>query len=336
MTASVSVVIPTYNRQSYVETAIASVLAQTHSEFELIVVDDGSTDSTLEVLIEQARADSRMRIVENSGPCGPGGARNAGIAEARGDWVAFLDSDDVWEVDALATLLSAVRPGAVLVSGDYRLVHDSEPPRTMREQLFETMLPWWESHSVARQVVDCQRLREDVTFLGDRSSMIGTAIGGFLWLGTSSTMARRTDVNALGGFDAKRARTEDFDLWLRLSARGDVAFVDQVLASCDVGGRATGDGPRYETHGERAHDAYQEDCFQLDFLKTMPARATLGEAQRLFLAERISAARRRCGYAARKRRPLAAFWHYAAALLACKEQRKEWRRHGREYFQRRW
>jgi glycosyltransferase involved in cell wall biosynthesis len=96
-----SVVVPLWNKRHTVEATIASALAQTWSDFELIVVDDGSTDGGMALL---DRFDDRRirRIIQSN--AGPGGARNAGLRVARGEWIAFLDADDIWLPDHLAEL----------------------------------------------------------------------------------------------------------------------------------------------------------------------------------------------------------------------------------------
>src|SRR5262245_36702982 len=91
---AVSVITPAYNAASYLPETIASVLAQTHRDFELLIIDDGSTDDTLEVARRFAAADARISVasVPNSGPAA---ARNAALRAARGEFIALLDSDDV-------------------------------------------------------------------------------------------------------------------------------------------------------------------------------------------------------------------------------------------------
>ena len=107
----VSVIIPTYNRAALVKEAVASVLAQTWREFELIVVDDGSTDDTPEALAPYA---SRIRLLRRENRGGVSAARNAGMAAARGEWLAFLDSDDLWLPEKLARQMAylAAHPDA--------------------------------------------------------------------------------------------------------------------------------------------------------------------------------------------------------------------------------
>ena len=93
----VSVIIPTYNRAAWLKEAIESVLSQTYKQFELIVVDDGSTDPTGELLLQYG---TKLSVL-HTGHGGPSAARNCGIAAARGEYIAFLDSDDVWLPDKL-------------------------------------------------------------------------------------------------------------------------------------------------------------------------------------------------------------------------------------------
>ena len=121
----VSVVIPTYNRAPLVGQAIESVRAQRMGEFELIVVDDGSTDDTQAVLHALAAAEPRLRIVRQENG-GSGSARNAGVAQARATFVALLDSDDLWEPGFLTSQLAVfeAHPETGLVLSDARYVGD--------------------------------------------------------------------------------------------------------------------------------------------------------------------------------------------------------------------
>lgn len=92
----VSVIMPVYNRESLISTAIQSVMKQTYSHWELIVIDDRSTDNTKQVVEDYENQDSRIQYVFNDRTRGPGGARNCGILKAQGELIAFLDSDDEW------------------------------------------------------------------------------------------------------------------------------------------------------------------------------------------------------------------------------------------------
>lgn len=93
----ISVIMPAYNCEKYIEDAIKSVLAQTYKGWELIVIDDGSQDGTATIVEELAYKDSRIRKYKNTQNMGVSATRNRGISLARGEWIAFLDSDDMWE-----------------------------------------------------------------------------------------------------------------------------------------------------------------------------------------------------------------------------------------------
>ena len=120
----ISIVIPLWNKAPYVGRCLDSVAAQTYRDFEAVVVDDGSTDDGPERVA--AYADGRIRLVRQPNG-GVAVARNRGVSEARGEWVAFLDADDEWAPDHLATLvdLMARYPHCGMVSASYWLHHDA-------------------------------------------------------------------------------------------------------------------------------------------------------------------------------------------------------------------
>jgi glycosyltransferase involved in cell wall biosynthesis len=117
----VSVIIPLYNKARYIERALDSVLAQTDPEFEIVVVNDGSTDGSEDAV--RRRADPRIRLVSQEN-AGVSAARNRGIAEASGELVAFLDADDEWLPEHLATIcrLATDYPGCGVYASAYRAV----------------------------------------------------------------------------------------------------------------------------------------------------------------------------------------------------------------------
>lgn len=185
----VSVVIPTYNRKDYVQEAINSVLAQTYTNYEIIVVDDGSTDGTGEVL--QARYGDRIRYVWQINQ-GESVARNQGIAKTQGEYIAFLDSDDLWLPDKLERQISFLQssPEVGMVSGQ----------------------AW---------VIDENGDRHGEQLLGARPDMPGRLTLQELLLqnqiaGPSTVMVRRSVLQMTGGFDPQIKYGEDWDLWLQV------------------------------------------------------------------------------------------------------------------------
>lgn len=186
-TPAVSVIVPTRNRQHTLERALRSVLGQTFRDFELIVVDDASADATAAVVA--ALGDERVRYVRLDEHHGAAKARNAGMRIARAPLLAFQDSDDLWLPDKLekqVALLRACPPEVGLVVGAY--------------VLFE---PW------GQRVIRSEALERGAGYGLDICQ--GVAFVTPLWL------ARRSAIDAAGGFDESLASSEDYELVFRLS-----------------------------------------------------------------------------------------------------------------------
>lgn len=198
---TVSVVVPAYNAAWCIERAVRSVLAQTYRDFELIVVDDGSSDNTARVLSPFAAA---LRVVAKQNG-GLSSARNAGVRAARGDLVAFLDADDWWEPTKLArqAALMAARPDLAFCSTAARLVAPDGTP------LGEWPCGCATTHPTL-----------DALFLCN-----GTIAGS-----GSAVMARADALARAGPFDERLRSLEDVDMWMRLAVVGGYACVDTPLA----------------------------------------------------------------------------------------------------------
>ncbi|MFA5309347.1 MAG: glycosyltransferase [Dehalococcoidales bacterium] len=203
--AKVSVVIPTYNRAGLIAETIRSVLAQTLPEFEIIVVDDGSTDNTGEVVA--AFKDPRVRYIlqENAGVSA---ARNTGIKAAGGTYIAFLDSDDLLLEKALETSVQVLEknPQAAFSYGKAYLMDEKQRIFGVREQ------------------------REEGSYIRDGREEIKKAILNGNHVPTSTIMARRQYLEEIGLFDASfKGGSEDFDLWVRLAGSHQVAYIAEPL-----------------------------------------------------------------------------------------------------------
>lgn len=116
MTPNVSIIMPAYNAERYIESAVLSVINQTYSDFELIVVEDCSKDTTYQILTDLAKTDSRIKLFRNDTNSGASYSRNFGVSKAEGEWIAFLDSDDMWLKEKLEIQMSALseNPDAVI------------------------------------------------------------------------------------------------------------------------------------------------------------------------------------------------------------------------------
>jgi GT2 family glycosyltransferase len=201
----VSVVIPAYNAQQYVRAAVESALAQTYRPVEVIAIDDGSTDDTAPIL---AQYGDRIRRIHQAN-AGLSAARNAGIRAAAGEWVAFLDADDLWDARKLEVQMAAAEPGVDLLHSDCRLVDADGNVR--RANLRH------EGHVGSPGLAD-MLVRNHVLVL--------------------TAVVRKEVLEAAGGFDERnRLGAEDWQLWLRLAAQGRrFRYVNQVLASYRVHG----------------------------------------------------------------------------------------------------
>ena len=131
----VSVVIPAYNCAHFVERAIASALAQAGVGIEIVAVNDASTDETLAVLRRLAGAEPRLRVIDNPRNLGPAGTRNAGIAAARGEWIAGLDADDAFAPGRLARLIAVAQAEGLDIIADLLLLYDLAADAPAPQQL---------------------------------------------------------------------------------------------------------------------------------------------------------------------------------------------------------
>lgn len=196
----VSVIIPTCNRPRLLPTAIRSVLGQTFRDLELVVVDDASDDCVIEIV--NAFKDERVRLIRHDSRRGGAAARNTGIRNSCGEYIAFLDDDDEWYPEKLARqmeLMSRAQPEVAAVYTGYIVVdRDSE-------RICGRMVP---SHRGS--------LREQLL----ESNPIG---------GTSSMLLRRSCLDKVGLFDETLPSFQDRDLWIRISRKFHFDYVQEPL-----------------------------------------------------------------------------------------------------------
>lgn len=222
MPSLVRVILPTRNRAALLAQAVASVIAQSHSTWELVVVDDGSTDGTAETMAAYSRSDSRIRYVRQES-AGAGAARNRGLDAAGSfDYVAFLDSDDVWHahhLEASLRVLAASPARSVSVARIEtidRVGKLSAAAAANREQRLQR--PFQLASS---------RLDSHAVLLTPEASLRGIVSSDFC--PHTSTIVMRADASDGVRFDASLCTFEDIDYWVRLAAAGtSFAFIDDV------------------------------------------------------------------------------------------------------------
>ncbi len=194
--------VPTHNRRELLALTLSTILWQKDVDLEVVVVDDGSSDATVVATVVGQRGDRRIRVVRHERPQGVSAARNRGIAESRGSWLAFCDDDDLWAPDKLVRQLIAacdsqrhwVYTGAVRIDLDQRIIGGTPPPTPAA---FLAYLPRW-------------------------NPMPG---------GCSGVLASASALAEVGGFDARYRHFADWELWLRLRRAGAPAVVNEPLVA---------------------------------------------------------------------------------------------------------
>ena len=126
MESLVSIITPVYNSQDYLEETILSVLNQTYSNWELLLIDDCSTDNSYEIIKKYLEKDKRIKYLKNDKNSGPAITRNRGIKEAKGEYIAFLDSDDLWYENKLERQINFMQTNNIVIShGDYEMIDEN-------------------------------------------------------------------------------------------------------------------------------------------------------------------------------------------------------------------
>ena len=201
MIGKVSVVIPTYNREKTILRAIQSVLDQTYKDFEVIVIDDGSTDGTVDIV--NSIEDDRVKYVVLEQNGGPSKARNTGVQIAEGEWIAFQDSDDCWYKTKLETQIKYIKDNPLyslvycmsmnhFQSGATLVVPAAPLPLVMEGEMLPTLL--------RRNVID-----------------------------TPTMFMRKEAFVKVGGFDTAYNALEDWEFVIRFAKEYKIGYVSEIL-----------------------------------------------------------------------------------------------------------
>lgn len=234
--ATISVIIPSFNRAVLLERAITSVLAQSRLADEIIVINDGSTDNTATLLPERY---PEIKFIHQQ-HCGVSAARNAGITAASGDWIALLDSDDIWHHNKLERQQQAVNN-----TPQHLICHSDE---------------FWVSHG--KRVNPMKKHRKTG---GD----IFQHCLGMCVISPSTVMIHRSLFDEMGLFDETLPACEDYDLWLRFCSRYQVLYVNEALIT-KYGGHAD----------QLSRQYWGMDRFRIRSLSRIIADPCLHKAQR--------------------------------------------------------
>jgi len=200
----VSVIIPAFNTSDYICRAIDGVLAQTYTDFEIIVVDDGSTDRLVAVL-KAYRDRIKYFYQENKGPSA---ARNNGINRAEGEYIAFLDGDDIWCPENLEKKIKYLEgnPTVSVVCSDFEVFGDASHPSSFNH----------------RGLFPDRKRGEEFIISDTLALLIGQA-----FMFSSTTLLRRSSFEKYGVFEMEIS--EDYDLFLRMAQGGDFGCIHEIL-----------------------------------------------------------------------------------------------------------
>jgi len=200
----VSVVISTYNKPDLLTEAVNSVLNQTFTDFELIIVDDESIDNTREVIADfQKKSDKIRYVFQKNG--GPSAGRNAGIRESRGEYIAFLDHDDLWVPEKLMKQVKFLDDNK-----NYAMVYA-------------------DAYEFNGDIVTEERKLREI----DRRNMSGHILKNLIlrcFIPAPSVMIRKSAVDETGFFDTRCLFSQDWNYWLRVAKKHEIGYLDEVLA----------------------------------------------------------------------------------------------------------
>ncbi len=202
MPPAVSIILPTYDRLAFLREAVGSVLAQTMADWELIVIDDSSTDDSVAWL--RSHGDARIHVVEKAHTGCPALLRNIGISQAKAEWIAFLDSDDRWL-----------------------------PEKLERQLAFHSMDSRIRWSYTAHTIIDAAGEERPPGLFKARKPYAGRIFRELLELeaiiALPSVFAERALLNEAGGFDETMKFVEDYELWLRLALLAECGVVNEPL-----------------------------------------------------------------------------------------------------------
>jgi glycosyltransferase involved in cell wall biosynthesis len=245
----VSVILPTYNRADVLGRSIQSVLSQSFTDFELVIVDDASRDDTASVV--KSFDDTRIRYVQNEENLGGAEARNVGIRHAQAQLIAFQDSDDEWRPIKLERCIRELSRDNSLIGvySAYWQINDKNvrympmtPPPSLNGNIHQALL--WRS-----------------------------------FMGTPTAVVYKKYINACGGFDRTMPRFQDWDLFIRLSHLGKFLFIDDplILSFCTSDSISTNNLARLQAF-ERIY-AKNKDKIHNDKKLHASWKARIGDAQ---------------------------------------------------------
>lgn len=245
MSPPVSLCIPTYNGAAYLRAALDSALAQSFRDFELLVVDDGSSDGTVAIVEEYARRDARVRLERNPERLGMAGNWNRCLQKAQGEWIKFLFQDDCLAPACLERMLAAVadRPGVALVACRREFAFEAG----VSEELKNSFINYVTKHNLSRafpgRAFIPAEAFADYMVRSPAASCIGEP---------TAVLLHRSVTERFGYFHPYLVQLIDFEYWARIAVHAGLAYVDEALATFRL-------HPQSATAGNKLARQYRAD-----------------------------------------------------------------------------
>jgi len=262
--STVSIILPTYNRAKFLGEAISSAISQTYADLEVLIVDDGSSDGTRELVDSYARNDSRIRYFYQDN-AGVSVARNRALAEAQGDVIAFLDSDDVWmpwKLELQVGLLKARKDVGMCWTDMDAIRPDGQP---LKKNFLRTMYSAYNHLGSDALFPEMQRLGDVLQDCPDEWADAACSAGHIyskMFMGnlvhTPTVVLRRSWADEVGPFDETMKRGgEDFKYHLATTRLGNVAFLNVPSILYRVG------------NGDQITNGENNLCYAQSYLRTL-------------------------------------------------------------------
>ena len=199
----ISIVIPLYNKEKHILDTLDCISKQTYQEYEILVVNDGSTDDSLKKV--ESYKDARLKII-NQTNSGAAAARNRGVKEATSEYIAFMDADDFWEEQYLELMVQLINeyPDACIYGSNYKIIEDGQC-----------------------NVLNFPGIKNEKGYIDNY--FVSGKVYTPLW--TSAVIVKKATFLNLGGFPTTCKVCEDIDLWCRFAATGKVAYINKPLAT---------------------------------------------------------------------------------------------------------
>lgn len=268
----ISIIIPTYNCSKYIGGAIESALNQSYPDYEIIVIDDGSTDDTVEVLNKYISNECIRYIYQKNQ--GPGAARNKGIVLSEGEYICFLDSDDELGPDSLK-----LRQEVLDSYDDIMMVFTEYAIRTLDNDYIKGYL---RHHNCLEYFKDSivQRIDNVVSFNGNFVDLFYSFSPQPIWTGT--VMLKKAVIDTVGYFRTDISIAEDTDYWTRIAERYTIGYIDKSTAV-------------YNHHRSNLTQK-NEEKYHLDRIKSLKSVKVTTHTRKSIIDQNISASQFSLGY----------------------------------------